>query len=118
MRQPDAPLFSLLGTALAWQHGLFQNLSNGNGTQISHLTIKTKFYNVITLPSIKLCSKSFPPPPPYSYISLHNEELHNLNASPNIYGDQINEDEIGTEFSTHGRDEKCIQNCCRKTWRE
>jgi hypothetical protein len=42
---------------------------------------------------------------------LYNEKLHNLNASPNI----IKEDEIGGACSTHGRDEKYIQNFGGKT---
>jgi len=37
---------------------------------------------------------------------LHNEELHNLDASPNIIRVM---DEIGGACRTHGRDEKCIQ---------
>jgi hypothetical protein len=41
---------------------------------------------------------------------LHNEELHNLHASPNV----IRKDEISGECSTHGRYEKCIQNPGRK----
>jgi hypothetical protein len=40
---------------------------------------------------------------------LHNGELHNLNASPNlIRGHEIKEDEIGRACSMDGRDEKCI----------
>jgi hypothetical protein len=39
-------------------------------------------------------------------IRSHNVELHNLYASPN---DQIKKNEIGGAYSTHGRDEKCIQ---------
>jgi hypothetical protein len=38
---------------------------------------------------------------------LHNEELHNLYASPNIVRViQITEDELGGTCSTHGRDGK------------
>jgi hypothetical protein len=40
---------------------------------------------------------------------LHNEELHNLYASPNIFTYQIKEDERGGACSKHGKDEKCIK---------
>jgi hypothetical protein len=40
---------------------------------------------------------------------LHNEELRNLYASPNIVSDEIKEDEIGGAYSMHWIDEKCIQ---------
>jgi hypothetical protein len=47
---------------------------------------------------------------------LHNEELHNLYTSPNIIGgDQIKEDDMGGECSTHEGDGKCIQDFGRKT---
>jgi hypothetical protein len=36
---------------------------------------------------------------------LHNEEFHNLYASPNIISDRINDDEMVGTCSTHGRDE-------------
>jgi hypothetical protein len=40
---------------------------------------------------------------------LHNEELHNLYASPNIIrGYQIKEDERDGTCSTDGKDENCI----------
>jgi hypothetical protein len=46
---------------------------------------------------------------------LHNEELHNLNASLKYYkGDKIKEDEMGGAGSTHGIDEKCVENFYRK----
>jgi len=39
--------------------------------------------------------------------TLHNEELNNLYASPNIIrGDQIKKYEMGGACSTHGRDEQ------------
>jgi len=40
---------------------------------------------------------------------LHNEELNNFYASPNIIR-VIKEDEMYGAYSTHGRDEKYIQN--------
>jgi hypothetical protein len=39
---------------------------------------------------------------------LHNEELHNLYASPNI---RVIKSRMGRTRSTHGRDDKCIQYC-------
>jgi hypothetical protein len=51
--------------------------------------------------------------------TLHNEELHNLYASPKYYsGDQMKEDEIGGTCSTHGTADKCIQRFGRKTQRD
>jgi len=44
---------------------------------------------------------------------LHNEELHKLFASPNII-QVIKEGVKGRACSTHGKDEKCIQNLFRK----
>jgi hypothetical protein len=42
---------------------------------------------------------------------LHNEELHNLYASPNTSGgDQIKEVEMGGACSMHGRNVKSIHN--------
>jgi hypothetical protein len=42
---------------------------------------------------------------------LHDKELHNLYASPNIFrDDQIKEDEMGGACSTYDRDEKCIKH--------
>jgi hypothetical protein len=41
---------------------------------------------------------------------LHNEELHKLYNSPNIISYQTKEDELGGACSTHGGDEKRIQN--------
>jgi hypothetical protein len=50
---------------------------------------------------------------------LHNEELHDLYASPNaVRVHQIKENEIGGACSMHGIDGKCIQNFGRKTRRE
>jgi hypothetical protein len=34
------------------------------------------------------------------------------------YGDQINENDMSDEYSTHNRDEKCIQNFGRITLRQ
>jgi hypothetical protein len=34
------------------------------------------------------------------------------------YGDKFKKDEIDGVCSTHGWDEKCIQNLGRKTWKE
>jgi hypothetical protein len=42
---------------------------------------------------------------------LHNEELHDLYASPNTKyysGNQIEEDGMDGPCNMHGRDEKCI----------
>jgi hypothetical protein len=39
---------------------------------------------------------------------LHNEELHNLQFSPN---DQVKEDEIGMECSTHWREKDVAPLC-------
>jgi hypothetical protein len=38
-----------------------------------------------------------------SWGKLHNEELHNLYSSSNVKNDQVKEDEMGRECSTHGR---------------
>jgi hypothetical protein len=47
---------------------------------------------------------------------MHNVELRNLYASPNMYqGDQTKDDEQGGAGSTHGRDDKCIRNVGWKT---
>jgi hypothetical protein len=43
---------------------------------------------------------------------LRNEELHNLYISQNII--RV-EDEVGGARITHWRDERCLQNCGRKT---
>jgi hypothetical protein len=43
---------------------------------------------------------------------LHNEELRNLYASPNI---EIQQDVMDGACSTHGRDEICIQTFGQKT---
>jgi hypothetical protein len=48
---------------------------------------------------------------------LHNDEIHNLYSSQNIIRGQI-KDEIRGEYSTHGRDKKCIQNFGRKASKE
>jgi len=40
---------------------------------------------------------------------LHNEELHGLYSSPDIYGDKMNV-YMSWECSRHGRDEKCMRN--------
>jgi hypothetical protein len=46
---------------------------------------------------------------------LHNEELHNLYASPDVIkGDHIEEDEIGEACSTYGSNKKCVEKCGRK----
>jgi hypothetical protein len=34
---------------------------------------------------------------------LHNEELHNLYSSPDIWADNIKENEVGRTCGTHGR---------------
>jgi hypothetical protein len=47
---------------------------------------------------------------------LHKEELHNLDASPNVIR-VIKSMWMGT-CSTHGGDKKYIQNFGWKTWRE
>jgi hypothetical protein len=49
-----------------------------------------------------------------SWRKLHNEELRNLCFSPNIIR-VIKEDEMYGAYSTHGRDEKSIQNFDWKT---
>jgi hypothetical protein len=47
---------------------------------------------------------------------LHNEELHNLYASPHIIrAIKIKEYEMDGAYSTHRRDEKCLQNFSRRT---
>jgi hypothetical protein len=48
--------------------------------------------------------------------SLHNEELHNLYASPNIIG--VIKSRMGRACGTHGSDEKCIRVFGQKTRRE
>jgi hypothetical protein len=40
---------------------------------------------------------------------LHNEELNDLNSSPNIIR-VINQDEVGGACSTYGGGERCIQD--------
>jgi hypothetical protein len=43
---------------------------------------------------------------------LHNEELHNSYASPNIiYGDQVKENDMGAACSAHGRLEMYTEFC-------
>jgi hypothetical protein len=50
---------------------------------------------------------------------LHNEELHNLNALPNIItAIKITEDEMGGSCRMHERDGKCTQYFDWKTRRE
>jgi len=46
---------------------------------------------------------------------LHNEELHNLLASPNII--IVMKSGMGEAGSTHERDEKCLQNLIVKSER-
>jgi hypothetical protein len=48
---------------------------------------------------------------------LHNEEVFNFYSSPNSTRkeDGIKEDEMGRDSSTHGREEKLIQNFSRET---
>jgi len=46
---------------------------------------------------------------------MHNEELHNLYASPDIIWVLKLGRLGGRGVSTHGRGEKCTQNFCRKT---
>jgi len=47
---------------------------------------------------------------------LHNEELHNLYASPSIIrSDQVKGDEMGGACSMHGWSVRCIQNFGQKT---
>jgi hypothetical protein len=47
---------------------------------------------------------------------LHNEKLHNLYASPNIIRvSSVKENEIGGARSTHGTEQKWVQNFDRKT---
>jgi hypothetical protein len=46
---------------------------------------------------------------------LHNEELHNLYASPNVIRViKLGRTRWAGACSTHGMDEKCIQNSGRK----
>jgi hypothetical protein len=48
--------------------------------------------------------------------TLHNEELHNLYASSNVIRvAQVKVVDKDRACSTHGRDEKCLQNFGRKT---
>jgi hypothetical protein len=49
---------------------------------------------------------------------LNNEELRNLYASPHIRGDQGKEEEVVETCSTHGIEEKCMQNFGQKILRE
>jgi hypothetical protein len=37
---------------------------------------------------------------------------------PRHLDDQIEDNEMGRLFDTHGRDEKCLQNLGRKVWME
>jgi hypothetical protein len=48
---------------------------------------------------------------------LHNEEVHNLGASPNITScvDRVKQDEMGETCSTHGLEKMYIQNFGLKT---
>jgi len=46
--------------------------------------------------------------------NLHNEEIHNLYASPTIMM-MIKEDAMGGVCSIHSRDEKCVHYLGRKT---
>jgi hypothetical protein len=46
------------------------------------------------------------------WIKLHNEELYDLNCSPN--GDQI-KNEMGGAYGTHEEDERWIWGCGRET---
>jgi len=47
--------------------------------------------------------------------TLHNEELHNLYTTPNVIREIRSMRMTQGACSTHGRDEKCIQNFDRKT---
>jgi hypothetical protein len=50
---------------------------------------------------------------------LHNEELHNVYASPNITEVMKSRGhEINGAYSTHGKDKKCLQNFYPETPRE
>jgi hypothetical protein len=47
---------------------------------------------------------------------LHNEELHNLYASPNVIRVIMSmRMKMGGACSTHGIHKKCVQKFCRKT---
>jgi hypothetical protein len=48
---------------------------------------------------------------------LHNEDLHNLNSSPDIIS-QVKANEVGRECSTHGRGEKSVQGFGGKSRRK
>jgi hypothetical protein len=51
--------------------------------------------------------------------SLHNEEHDNINSSPNIIRVmKSRRNEMNRAYSTHRRDEKCIQNFSRKSLRK
>jgi hypothetical protein len=50
---------------------------------------------------------------------VHNEELYNLYASPNVVrGDKIDVNVTIVVYSTHRRHDKCIQNFSLKTERK
>jgi hypothetical protein len=51
---------------------------------------------------------------PGDWRKLHLEEPHNVYSSPNIIRNIIKEDELYGTCSTHGRDDKCVQNFGRK----
>jgi len=51
-----------------------------------------------------------------TWRKLHNDELHKLNASPNITAIKKSRKWHGRVRSAHYRDKKCIQNFSLKTW--
>jgi hypothetical protein len=51
----------------------------------------------------------------YSWMGLHNDDLHNLDSSPNIISELIKKDEMGGAYSAHESYEKCIQNISQKS---
>jgi hypothetical protein len=56
----------------------------------------------------------------WDWNRLHNEELHNLHASPDIIrvSSQVKEDTMGKASSTHGRDENTYNILVEKICRE
>jgi hypothetical protein len=48
-------------------------------------------------------------------MKFHNKQHNNLIFAEYYYDDQMKEDEMCRECSTHGRYEKCSENVSRKT---
>jgi hypothetical protein len=48
-----------------------------------------------------------------NFEKLNDDRLHSL-----YYDYQIEKDEMSRSCGTHGRDEKCVQNVCWKSWRK